>query len=72
MTRNQKVAIALVVGLILGFLATVITKQAGVIKVIAVAGGAVAVIAALIAALIARLRGRGQEKQQEENPDQSQ
>ena len=65
MTRNQKVAIALVVGLILGFLATVITKQAGVI---AVAGGAVAVIAALIA----RLRGRGQEKQQEENPDQSQ
>ena len=69
MTRNQKVAIALVVGLILGFLATVITKQAGVI---AVAGGAVAVITALIAALIARLRGRGQEKQQEENPDQSQ
>ena len=68
MTRNQKVAIALVVGLILGFLATVITKQAGVIKVIAVAGGAVAVIAALIA----RLRGRGQEKQQEETPDQSQ
>ena len=65
MTRNQKVAIALVVGLILGFLASVITKQAGVI---AVAGGAVAVIAALIA----RLRGRGQEKQQEENPDQSQ
>ena len=65
MTRNQKVAIALVVGLILGFLATVITKQAGVI---AVAGGAVSVIAALIS----RFRGRGQEKQQEENPDQLQ
>ena len=65
MTRNQKVAIALVVGLILGFLASVITKQAGVI---AVAGGAVSVIAALVA----RFRGRGQEKQQEEHPDQSQ
>ncbi len=65
MTRNQKVAIALVVGLILGFLASVITKQAGVI---AVAGGAVSAIAALVA----RSRGRGQEKQQEENPDQSQ
>ena len=62
MTRNQKVAIALVVGLILGFLATVITKQAGVI---AVAGGVGAVIARIFMV-------RGQKKQQEENPDQSQ
>ena len=62
MTRNQKVAIALVVGLILGFLATVITKQAGVI---AVAGGVVAVIARIFMV-------RAQKKQQEQNPDQSQ
>ena len=43
MTRNQKVAIAVcvAVGLTLGFLATLITNQPGVI---AVAGGVVAVI----------------------------
>ena len=60
MTRNQKVAMA--VGVTFGFLATLITKQAGVI---AVAGGVLAVIARIFMV-------RGQKKQQEENPDQSQ
>ena len=60
MTRNQKVAMA--VGVTLGFLATLITKQPGVI---AVAGGVAAVIAQIFMV-------RGQKKQQAENPDQSQ
>ena len=42
MTRNQKIAMA--VGVTLGFLATLITKQPGVI---AVAGGVAAVIAGI-------------------------
>ena len=62
MTRNQKVAIALVVGFTFGLIGTLITKQAGVI---AVAGGVGAVIARIFMV-------RGQKKQQEENPDQSQ
>ena len=60
MTRNQKVAMA--GGVTLGFLATLITNQPGVI---AVAGGVAAVIAGIFMV-------RGQRKQQEENPDQSQ
>ena len=66
MTRNQKVRIAVWVavgfGFTFGLIATLITKQAGVI---AVAGGVVAVIARIFMV-------RGQKKQQEENPDQSQ
>ena len=54
MTRNQKVAMA--VGVTLGFLATLITNQPGVI---AVAGGVVAVIARFFMV-------RGQKKQQQE------
>ena len=60
MTRNQKVAMA--VGVTLGFLATLITNQPGVI---AVAAGVAAVIVQIYMV-------RGRKKQQEENPDQSQ
>ena len=54
MTRNQKVVIGvcLAAGVTVGFIATLITKQAGVI---AVAGGVLAVIARIFMA-------RGQKK----------
>ena len=56
MTRNQKVAIALAAGFTVGFIATLITKQGGVI---AVAGGVLAVICRIFMV-------RGQKKQQQE------
>ena len=64
MTPKQKVVIGvcLAAGVTVGFIATLITKQGGVI---AVAGGVLAVIARIFMV-------RGQKKQQEENPDQSQ